>query len=93
MLVLTVAIVIAEDIIGSVRLISSNAKRDSNVAIPGADEAVKRAQLGGVIGHAFGEFRGFRADGRARFDAVFLQAPVPAAHFFPALKAADLHIR
>lgn len=38
MLVFAVAVVVRENIFGGVRLISSDAKRDSDVAVLGADE-------------------------------------------------------
>ena len=55
MLVLAVAVVVAEDVVGRVRLISSDAERDSNVAVLRAHEAVKGTQLGVVVRHALSE--------------------------------------
>src|ERR1700730_11746926 len=93
MLILAVAIVIAKNVVRSVGLISSNSKCDSNVALFKTHKCIKGAQLGIVARHSLGEFCRFRADGRAPFDPVFLERPVPPPHLLPALKTADLHVR
>ena len=93
MLILTVAVIICQDVFSRVGLVASDAERNSNVTVLRTYEAVKGAEFGRGFGHAFGQFCSLGTDSGRRFDTVFLEVPVPAAHFLPVLKAADLNVR
>ena len=92
MLVFAVAVVVAENIVGGVGLIASDAEGYSYVAVLSAHEAIKGAEFVVIIGHALGELCGFGADGSGWLDSVFLQIPIPATYIFPAVEAADLDV-
>ena len=83
MLVLTVAVLVREDLGGGVGLVAADAEGDADVADVGGDVVIERAGFGLVGGHARGEFGGLGLYRVVGDDAVGLEHAVPLAHLFP----------
>ena len=83
MLILAIAVLVVKHVGGRVRLESSNAERQADIAEVGCDVIIERLNFVDVGGLAFGEFGGLGADFVVGLAAVFFQLGVPSAHLLP----------
>src|SRR5437660_11492565 len=90
-LILAIAVSVAEDLRGCMGLISSNAQRNSDVVESRAHVIVNSVNFGFIVGGGFRKLGILGPDFRGWFDPIFLQAVIPAPHLLPVTEAADLN--
>ena len=83
MLVLAVAVLVAENLGGGVRLIPANPKRYTDIANLRGNVGVQRADLLLVRRLAGDQLRNLGLNLGAGHSAVALQSAIPTAHLFP----------
>src|SRR5437879_7074647 len=91
-LILAIAVSVAEDLRGCMGLISSNAQRNSDVVESRAHVIVNSVNFGFIVGAGFRKLGSLCPDFRGWFHPIFLQAVIPAPHFLPGTEAADLNV-
>src|SRR4051794_1472364 len=91
MLVLTIAVLVSENVSSGMRLESTYAEREAYVSNLRSDVVVERADL--VDGRllVLGEFESLLAQFGRGLNAVPLQRCVPVTEFFPALERSQLN--
>jgi hypothetical protein len=92
-LVFAIAILIAENLSCSMRLVSADAKVDANVANLGGNVGVEGADLFFIGGFARDELGDLSFDFRAGRGAVGFEAAIPGTHLLPALEGRPLNRR
>src|SRR6185437_12938470 len=75
------------------RLKSSDAERNSNVAIARCNEVIQIFDFFDVTFRRGSQFRCTSADRLVRLNAIALQTRIPAADFVPRLEGTELNIR
>ena len=91
-LILTVAVLVVEDIAGGVRLVAAYAEREADVAKILGDEIVEGFDLVQVVIETLGQFVRFGAYFWGGRPTVFLEACVPAADLLPAYERGQLNV-
>src|SRR6185437_13294554 len=88
-----IAILIVQDVAGSMRLEAAHAERQADVAKVGGDVIVERLNLVEVGGFALDEFGFLGANFCIRLSAIFFESGVPAAELVPTFKGGQLNRR
>src|SRR6266851_5121987 len=91
MLILAVAVLIAQNVSRRVRLVAPDPKGNTNISELGANVVVYGMQSCRRVRCTPREFSGFGEDLGCRLDAVPLQPCIPLAYLIPALEAAELY--
>src|SRR6267143_5090874 len=92
-LVFAVAVLVVQNVGSCVRLVAAQPERQAYVAEILGDVVIESLDPVEIAAQAFGQLVGLRANLRSGLPAIVIEARVPAADFFPAVKGGQLNRR